>query len=50
MIDVTNRRRIAWILIVIVDLGYAAWGAAAAVSPVGLVGPGAWRRPGPAAA
>jgi len=40
MIDVTNRRRIAWILILIVDLGYAAWGAAAAASPVGLVGPG----------
>ena len=40
MIDATNRRRIAWILILIVDLGYALWGAGAAVSPDGLVGPG----------
>ena len=40
MIDATYRRRIAWILILIVDLGYAAWGAGAAVSPDGLVGPG----------
>jgi hypothetical protein len=38
--NATHRRRIAWILILIVDLGYAAWGAAAAVSPTGLVGPG----------
>ena len=36
----TRRRRIAWILILIVDLGYAAWGAGAALSPDGLAGPG----------
>jgi len=40
MIDATSRRRIAWILILIVDLGYAMWGAGAALSPDGLVGPG----------
>jgi hypothetical protein len=40
MIDATNRRRLAWVLILIVDLGYAAWGAGAAWSPDGLVGPG----------
>jgi hypothetical protein len=33
-------RRIAWILILIVDLGYVAWGAMAAVMPDGLPGPG----------
>jgi hypothetical protein len=33
-------QRIAWILIVIVDVGYIAWGAGAAVSPDQLVGPG----------
>jgi hypothetical protein len=32
--------RLAWILIFIVDVGYIAWGAAAAVSPGHLVGPG----------
>jgi hypothetical protein len=35
-----NRRQIAWILILIVDVGYIAWGAMAAVAPDGLVGPG----------
>jgi len=40
MIDATSRRRIAWILILIVDLGYALWGAGAALLPDGLVGPG----------
>jgi hypothetical protein len=33
-------RRIAWILILIVDVGYVAWGAMAAVMPDGLLGPG----------
>jgi hypothetical protein len=28
-------RRIAWILILIVDVGYVAWGAMAAVAPDG---------------
>src|SRR3954468_11455019 len=32
--------RIAWILILIVDAGYIAWGAGAAVSPDHLLGPG----------
>ena len=35
-----SRRRIAWILILIVDLGYIAWGAGAAASPDNLLGPG----------
>jgi hypothetical protein len=35
-----RRRRIAWILILIVDVVYVAWGALAAVMPEGLVGPG----------
>jgi hypothetical protein len=33
-------RQIAWILILIVDVGYIAWGAGAAVSPDHLLGPG----------
>jgi hypothetical protein len=33
-------RKIAWILILIVDLGYIAWGATAAAMPDGLLGPG----------
>ena len=33
-------RRIAWILILIVDVGYVAWGATATVMPDGLLGPG----------
>ena len=35
-----SRRQLAWILIVIVDVGYAIWGAMAAASPTGLAGPG----------
>src|SRR4051794_38554890 len=33
-------QRVAWILILIVDVGYMAWGAGAAVSPDHLLGPG----------
>lgn len=37
----TNRwRRVAWILILIVDVGFVAWGAMAAASPERLLGPG----------
>jgi hypothetical protein len=32
--------RVAWILILIVDIGYIAWGAGAAASPDHLLGPG----------
>jgi hypothetical protein len=35
-----KRRQIAWILILIVDVAYVAWGAMAAVTPDGLPGPG----------
>jgi hypothetical protein len=35
-----TRRRIAWVLILIVDMGYIAWGAGAAASPDHLLGPG----------
>ena len=35
-----RRRQIAWILILIVDIGYIAWGAGAAASPDHLLGPG----------
>ena len=35
-----NRRRIAWILILIVDAAYIVWGAGAAIAPEGLPGPG----------
>jgi hypothetical protein len=35
-----NRHNIAWILILIVDVGYIAWGAGAALSPDHLLGPG----------
>jgi hypothetical protein len=35
-----NRRRVAWILILIVDVAYVAWGATVAVMPDGLLGPG----------
>jgi hypothetical protein len=34
------KRRIAWILILIVEVGYIAWGAAAAAFPDRLLGPG----------
>jgi hypothetical protein len=33
-------QHVAWILILIVDVGYIAWGAGAAVSPDRLLGPG----------
>ena len=33
-------QRIAWVLILIVDMGYIAWGAGAAASPNHLLGPG----------
>jgi len=33
-------RRVAWVLILIVELGYVAWGAGAAASPDHLLGPG----------
>jgi hypothetical protein len=35
-----KRRNIAWILILIVDVGYIAWGAGAALAPEHLLGPG----------
>ena len=31
---------VAWVLILIVDVGYIAWGGAAAAAPVRLLGPG----------
>lgn len=34
-----TRRRIAWMLILIVDAAYVAWGAGAAIAPEGLPGP-----------
>jgi hypothetical protein len=35
-----KRRQIAWMLILIVDAAYVAWGAMAAAMPDGLLGPG----------
>ena len=35
-----KRRQIAWTLILLVDVGYVAWGAAAAAAPDRLPGPG----------
>jgi hypothetical protein len=35
-----SRRQIAWILILIVEAGYVAWGAGAAAAPDHLLGPG----------
>ena len=35
-----SRRRIAWILILIVDVAYIVWGGMAAAAPDGLLGPG----------
>jgi hypothetical protein len=35
-----TRRQIAWLLILLVDVGFIAWGAAAAASPDHLLGPG----------
>src|SRR5215470_19834579 len=41
MADISGmRRRVAWILIVIVDVGFVAWGATAAAAPDHLLGPG----------
>ena len=34
-------RRVAWILILIVDVGFLVWGAMAALAPEHLLGPGA---------
>jgi hypothetical protein len=36
-----NRRRIAWMLILIVDAAYIVWGTGAAIAPERLPGPGA---------
>jgi hypothetical protein len=36
----TRLQRVAWILILIVDVAYIAWGAGAAISPDHLLGPG----------
>jgi len=36
----TQLRRVAWILVLIVDVSYLAWGAMAAASPDGLLGAG----------
>ncbi len=35
-----TRRHLAWVLVLIVDVAYIAWGAGAAVSPDRLLGPG----------
>ena len=35
-----NRRERAWILILVVEVAYAAWGGMAAAMPTGLLGPG----------
>lgn len=35
-----TRRRIAWVLILVVDVGFVVWGALAAASPDHLLGPG----------
>jgi hypothetical protein len=35
-----RRRQISWILILIVDVGYMAWGAGVAIAPDRLLGPG----------
>ena len=35
-----NRRQVAWILILVVEAGYVAWGAGAAIAPDRLLGPG----------
>ncbi len=35
-----RRRRVAWILILIADVGFVAWGAGAAIAPDHLLGPG----------
>src|SRR4030095_5831636 len=40
VIKIERRRKIAWTLILIVDVVYIAWGAMAAAMPDGLTGPG----------
>ena len=35
-----TRRNVAWILVLIVDVGFVLWGAGAAAAPDGLLGPG----------
>ncbi len=35
-----TRRRIAWVLILVVDVGFVLWGGGAAAAPDGLLGPG----------
>ena len=35
-----NRRKIAWILLLVVDVAYVAWGAAVAIAPDHVLGPG----------
>jgi hypothetical protein len=35
-----KRRQVAWLLILLVDVGFIAWGAAAAAAPDHLLGPG----------
>lgn len=35
-----TRQRVAWILILVVDVGYIAWGAMASLAPEHLLGPG----------
>ncbi len=35
-----TRRRVAWIVILAVDVGFVLWGAGAAAAPDGLLGPG----------
>jgi len=36
----TRLRRVAWILVVVVDVSYVVWGGLAAAIPDGLIGPG----------
>ena len=35
-----TRRKVAWILILIVDAAYIVWGAAVAIAPDHVLGPG----------
>ncbi len=35
-----RRRRVAWILVLVADAGFVAWGAGAAIAPDHLLGPG----------
>src|SRR5512141_1598955 len=36
----TRRQRVAWAIILVVDVGWIAWGAGAAIAPDHLLGPG----------